>query len=615
VLGAGLAIVMFAGLMSGAPLAIGVMLLAAVSFGLVSVAAGVPRGRNVVPTILLVFLLLIIFALSSRHPAARNLLPFATGSPGDGSAGLCRLLILQHVQDAPLLGTGAATQNQVAPIYGTAAAVGEQVNSGYLHVLRETGAVGFSLLLVGIGVVGNWCRQALQRATDLESRLMAGAVTTSLLVCVVHWTVVSLWYVPACMVVAIVLAACAFRLSRLATRSESGEVPVRFTRPLGLAGAFGVTVLAFVIMLPSWSGARAASHWRRLARLSNEPLSNEPLLASTPDHSADESAELASRLEKATSCLEHVLRANPRDARAHARLADLYVKRFELQQRSRPGSSCLQQIRDFALKSNFTSVAAQRKWLEGAFPASHQLLTRALTHAQRAARLSPLQSKPYLCLAQLGFLAGDGRSAKWAYFDQAARVRPHSDEVWMATGCELARERDLQQAIACWKHVFPHRPDHRERIFQLCAAHLPARTVLAAFQPDAAGARVLFQHYRDLGFKPQAHVAGRYFLDQLSTEASRRASRLTATQWRDAFAVQDYLGDDVAALASLRNAVRLSPGHYDTRHELADRLLSHQEYAEARGHLQWCLQHRPDDPQLRRDLQMATLAEAAPLLR
>jgi hypothetical protein len=73
---------------------------------------------------------------------------------------------------------------------------------------------------------------------------MAGAIAGSLVANAAHGLVDFVWYVPGCMAVVAVLAACAFRLAQLA-RSQSSE-RIR-SRPMAPAVAWaGAAVLAAV---------------------------------------------------------------------------------------------------------------------------------------------------------------------------------------------------------------------------------------------------------------------------------------------------------------------------------------------------------------------------------
>lgn len=532
-------------------------------------------------------------------------------SLGDVSAGRQRIwsAVQRAVGEFPLLGSGVGTHRDVYPMFLDQYDDVEYTHaeSGYLQILEEAGVVGLSLLLVAIGVIGNWCRLALFRASIPQVRLMAGAVTASLLVSSFHALVDFVWYIPACMSITVVLAACAWRLSRLAADTQRDDERLRVPQPLWLAGAAGISLAAMGIIASAWGPARAAPYWDQYARLVDQAGSRrDPLAANSTSNEQS--------IDELVACLERIIDVDGRDARAHARLAALCIQKFDLAQQRSDNALGVTEIRDAAILSEFPSLAAQNEWLNRAVPENRHLLDLALQYTRQAVRMSPLLGESYVFLAELGFLEGGGRRAKWEYLDQALRVRPHDDNVLMAVGSEFALEGKLQQATACWRQVFNRNPVYREQIVASFAPQVTANVFLATFRPDVDGAASLLRHYRRSGLAGEARVAGGYYIAKLKALAEQNGDQ-GAQQWWDMYRVQSYLGQDEAALASLQSVVQLAPHVYEYRHALARQLLRQQHYAEAREHLQWCLRRKPNDTLLSRDLQVATRAELAPILR
>ncbi len=481
--------------------------------------------------------------------------------------------------------------------------------SGYLQVLEELGVVGLSLLLVAIGIVANWCRLAMVHAANAEMRLLGGAVTASLVISVLHSLVDFVWYIPACMTITVVLMACAWRLSRLACDTAPQRGEVRVSHPLLVAGSLGSCIVAMLVVALCLGPARAASQWDEVARITR--LEKEQDAGRVDVTRRDRTVSV----DRMCACLEEAVRVNSRDARGHARLAALYLQQFEVAQRHAANALSLTQIRDAALASEFPSLQAQNDWLARAVPENRQLLDKAYRHARLAVRLAPLRGEAYVYLAQLGFLAGDGKRAKRAYLDQALRVRPYDDDVLMVVGSELALDGQIEQATVYWKQVFDHAPHYREPIIELFASQVPADEFLKRFQPDQDGAKLLFNHYRKIGFSPQASVAGRYYIARLAAQLQGHDTELDGEQWYQAFVVQDYLGDDQAALSCLRKAVEQVPDRFAYRQKLARQLLRQREYDEAQEQLKWCLQRKPRDASLLRDLQTAVKPDLSSKLR
>ena len=613
-LGTALGLVLLAGLLTFSRAGVFAMVLAGLFITAVLVMAAVLDRRGWAALVAIVLLLATALACHGYRPLTTRLgtLIGAT-SLEDLSAGrgLIWSAVRQSICDFPILGTGVGTHGDVYPMFldQYTPVRFTHAESGYLQVLEELGAVGLALLLVAIGIVANWCRVALAGTRSAETRVLAGAVTASLAVSALHSLVDFVWYIPACMTITVVLVACAWRLSQMALGTAPQHVVSRVPQPLFMAGSLGACVTTMVIITLSLGPARAATYWDQFDRLTYAARGRSDLVTD------ENRVEVEGCVDEMIECLEATVRSDPREARAQSRLAALYLQKFELAQRRAENCMSLTQLRDAALTSEFPTLQAQNQWLDRAAAENRHLLDKALRHAQRAARLSPLQGETYIYLAQLGFLVGDGNRAKRACLDQALRVRPFDDDVLMAVGSELALEGDLRQATVYWKRVFHHAPQYRQQIIALFAPQVPAGTFLKTFQPDAGGAKALFDHYRKIGFAPQANVAGRYYIARLADRSQQGSDELDADQWCQAFVVQSFLGEQQAALSCLRHAVQQAPERFALRQKLARQLLRGGEYDEARQHLQWCLRRKPDDASLKRDLQIATRADLSPTLR
>ncbi len=66
--------------------------------------------------------------------------------------------------------------------------------------------------------------------------------------------------------------------------------------------------------------------------------------------------------------------------------------------------------------------------------------------------LCPLEGEAYIYLAELSFLAGEGREARSAYVRQAMQVRPHDPAVRLAAGNESALCGDLNRGHGALAH-------------------------------------------------------------------------------------------------------------------------------------------------------------------
>ncbi len=668
-LGTGLGLVLLAGLLTFSRAGVLAMVLATVVAGAVLAWTKTLSRRGWAVGGLVALTLAVAIALHGYDQlATRAASLVGAQSLGELSAGrqMVWSAVEKSIGEFPVIGSGVGTHRDVYPMFLDQYAAVEftHAESGYLQVLEELGVVGLSLLLIVVGVVGNWCRLALLHAPDRQTRVLAGAVTASLVVSALHSFVDFVWYIPACMTITVVLAACAWRLSLLGADHVPHSERVRLPRPMLLAGSLGTSIVAMVIITLNLGPARAAQDWEQFLRLAdrypsaewpnaewpnaewpnaewlgsewsgnpsqaeqptslaaeNKSLSQElPQRASrnTQQDTQQDTQQIASQtnIDRMITHVTRVLNANPRNARAHSRLAALCLQKFNIQQRNAANAMSLTEIRDAAIASEFPSLKAQNQWLDRAVAENRHLLDTAFQHARQSVRLAPLQGEPYVYLAQLGFLAGHGQRAKWAYLDQALRVRPYNDDVLMAAGGEYALEGDLRQATVYWRHVFQRSPVYQTQIIAMFAPQVSADAFCKTFQPDAAGAKMLFSYYRKIGLVPQAKVAGRYYVAQLNVLADQSSNGLEADQWLAAAVVQDYLGDDSAVLGSLRQALAQAPTRYVVHQKLARQLLRQRYYQEAREQLQWCLRRKPSDRTLQRDLQIATRMDMAPTLR
>ena len=107
------------------------------------------------------------------------------------------------------------------------------------------------------------------------------------------------------------------------------------------------------------------------------------------------------------SRLDDVVYWDRDNARAHLELAECHLRLFEQIQRTAENPMSLANLRDAAIQSRFCSREALKQWLSQAVGAHLDHLPQALQHVRQALRLSPLQGRGYVYLAELCFLEGD----------------------------------------------------------------------------------------------------------------------------------------------------------------------------------------------------------------
>lgn len=519
----------------------------------------------------------------------------------------------------PLFGSGVGSHRQIYPVYmkehfDVEFSHGE---NGYLHLLLETGLAGLACMLVGIGLALSCAVRAVRRGGRWQpARFVAcgGAMIAGLFASVAHSFGDFVWYIPACMSLTVILAACSCRLLQLRQYAEehSGQAPPIAGSGAGLAdrgagprGAWHPA--ARWLPRPAWAGvaagvllvscgmlrdlvpaALASPHWDKYLRQSY----------ATNMMALDDKA-VAAGISSLVTPLEEVLARHPSDARANLRMAGLLLREFDLLQKRSPNPMSLSQIRDAAIASRFPSRQAQDAWLEVAVGENRRRLDRALFHARRAVQMCPLQGEGYIYLADLAFLASPTATAKEAYVAQAQKVRPHAGLVQFAVGREAALAGDATRAIECWKKAFHQDPEVQAMIVEAFAPQMPAALLLKEFQPDLSGLSRLYHYYQRANRPEEACQVGKQYALALAREAAFANSAAAASaRWHEACLVQEFLGNVADAVQCEQQAVACAPNDGGKRRALARLLLRAGRHAEATDQLQWCLRRGQDDSQL-----------------
>jgi O-antigen ligase/tetratricopeptide (TPR) repeat protein len=523
-----------------------------------------------------------------------------------------------HLEAIPrfaLCGTGVGSHAEIYRTY-----MREHVDlefthgeSGYLHVLLETGFVGLTLALSAAALACYWCWGATRTVEKPADRLLAAALLAGLAASLVHSVVDFVWYIPACMSLTVVMAACACRLFQMArgVRDTNGTVrsrgsnaavfdpscspgEMRLAPLVRLMLAVVVIGASFLMLSNRLPPARAAAAWDAYLRLA---------LADHEAAGADEGAA-ADRTSAMLRHLRQVLDSDPWHARANLRLAMLLLREFDRRQQHSETPMPLVQIRDAALASRFAARETQDRWLSRVMGANRQYLDGALWHARQAVRLCPLQGEGYVYLAELAFLDGAPPAGKHAYVEQALHVRPYSGTVLLEAGAEAALAGDQQRALDLYRRAFHQAPEQRRQIIRLVAARVTAEDFVSEFQPDGQALDELYTFYRAADRLEDARFAGQILAVELRRSATQE-STTPARAWERLAEVHHFLGDTQAAIECLRNALFHTPDDYRRHRWLASLLASAGQLDAAVTELQWCLSRRPQDAALRDELEAA----------
>jgi tetratricopeptide (TPR) repeat protein len=511
------------------------------------------------------------------------------------------------IEDGWLSGAGAGSHREIYRTY-----MSEWTNiefthaeSGYLQLFTENGIAGLALALAAIALVACWSLKCLRHARAVDEITCFAAVTGGLAASIIHSLFDFVWYIPACMSVTVILAACLLRLAQCAAPRADERYRVNSARGLaalrwpalavaaGLAGGWA----AFVFLGP----AAASLHWDAYLRTSvaNRKLGEQNISKLMADRPAEPPAAAEALSDAMLRQLERVLACDPSFARAHLQLADKCIARFELAQPAAENAMSLVQVREAVSNGGFDSDTELHAWLRRALGANIELLYRARAAARRAVELCPMQAEGYLYLAKLSFLDGDRPANAEAYVRQALRVRPHDADVLYSAGEQAFMRGDLPAALLHWTACFVHPGTHQTSIVYRLAGRIPASDFLQIFHPDWHTLRDVWARYRALGSD-----SDRQLLIAYADELARRQTMEAGTArpeliWAWLSAMYGDLGRSAEALACLEQAHTANPRQYVVRQALATALLEAGRLSEAETHLRWCLARRPGDKSLR----------------
>jgi O-antigen ligase/tetratricopeptide (TPR) repeat protein len=459
--------------------------------------------------------------------------------------------------------------------------------------------------------------------------LCVGAVAAGLAANLIHALVDFVWYVPACTALVMLLAGCAFRLWQLAAGTRGA--PARraaIGRHVALAAAVALVLVGAWMVGDGVGPALAQPHWDRYQIMESAEAAGGQLPPDGTGPAQPQDDALPAATAQMIAELEQVVQWEPDHARAHLRLAKLYLRRLDIRQRASESGMPLEQIGAAALAARFPSDEAYRAWLARVLGDRLDDADRAWRHTQRALALCPLQGEGYLYLARMCILVGpNAAGGKPAYLAQALAVRPHDGDVLLEVGREASLAGNLDQAIEYWRQASRSGPSHQRQVIDLLMGRVPIDFFLEKLQPDLAGLRLLDAQYGALGQPRQADhlcwlyrqcapnrwadrqaevlAAQAWLQDQLrelrrcrlrlaETEAEHLAGTPAAAAWLEVASLYHQLGGADDELRSAENALRLDPSSLAARDCLARCLAAAGRLAEAEQHLQWCLRRQPE---------------------
>lgn len=509
----------------------------------------------------------------------------------------------------PWLGYGVGSHADVYPAFIETPNAKEYTHaeSGYLHTTTQTGLAGGVLALGAILLVVGWCLRGVLAERDNDRLAAWAAVSAGLAASFVHSIVDVVWYVPSCMGVTLLLAACALRLYQTRETGQSASVVSHAspTRPasgslswFGTPAAIGATALAVVSPALLWGPARGSLAWDRYLRTS---VSLRSLTANQTSDAESEDAQrdrdMAAFLKRRMiAALEEVLHHHPSHARAHLRLASRRLREFEAAQRDDPDAIGLIHLRDAALASRFPSRRATEEWLSRAVGEEAALLGASYDHARRALALAPLQGDGYTLLADLAFLSAPGMRDLDGLLGQALRLRPLDGGVVFEAGKHALIAGDADGALTHWKHAHQLPGAHQERIIYQLAGQMPASTYLEEFRPDWKALVAIRRRYLPKNDPADLQAIADY-AKRLAEQPAEdpRSIRRRCKAWLLASRIEQELEHPEEGVRCAELAMATLPKDYAARWCVASAYMAADRHEDAAPHLRWCLSRKPND--------------------
>jgi O-antigen ligase/tetratricopeptide (TPR) repeat protein len=503
-----------------------------------------------------------------------------------------------------LTGAGVGSHSEFCQIYMPNYFTRDYTHAenGYLQIASESGSGGLALFVVGIGFLSTWCFHAWRSADNPENIQLLGAVCAGLGASLVHSVVDFVWYIPACMSVVVVLAACALRLAQL---SSPSKIENRLCESVLPRGRWFELALA-AILVGAWcvhtyfGPAIAAVHWDRYRRASvaNSDAARQQTLDQLNHRDADDASGQSALNNLMLRELEQVVYWDPQFARAHLKLARRCVAQFEIEQSRSENAIGLSQLCDTVRHSKFESPAALKAWLGRAVGKNLPWLERAAAEARRAVELCPLQGEGYVYLAQQSWLEGGSAVAARELFDQALRVRPHNADVLFEIGRQELAANNRTAAIEHWQMCFSDPGPHQLKIIQLRGGDLPAAQFTSIFQPDWPLLRIVWLRYRDAGTMEDLESLLTYAVQKTESATAGIGAPSPAFVWFWQSLMFSDLDRKEQAQFCLQRAYELDPRQYAIRRALGQVLFASGRFAEAEPHFRWCFARRPADKNL-----------------
>jgi O-antigen ligase/tetratricopeptide (TPR) repeat protein len=605
------------------------------------VVVGLARSQQVRASIPLLLLLLGSIAIGGllvfgSQDVETRVNQLASGDADDMDQMSCRRAIwaadFEAIRRFPVLGTGVGSHREVYPTYMTDLANFSNfefthAESTYVQLAMETGLGGLLLLVLGIALFGCRISFAMLRKQSQCRKDCLAAVAAALAAGSLHAVADFIWYVPAIVVVTVILCITGFRTASGFSERKGIVLPRFAWLALACLCAFGILQSQpglyrriagelywhqYLNASFDFANAEALAHdddtVNVTTALEEQALAQSGQASSSRDATAgyaetpaapDESDAIVS-MKHRIGLLIRSLRANPHQPRAQVRMASLCLKLFDLMQRDAENPMTLDEIRDTALGVEFETMPDLQEWLDRAFGASMRLPVLADQLARRALSYCPVQGPAYLTLLDTGFLKDPADTHLDKNLEQVLTLRRYDPRTRFVAGQIALLAGDQAAALEHWGVVFHSNREFRESITLILSRAIPASVLLTEFEPSVTELPEVLAAYRRLDRHRQ--------LEQVIFEIGRVTelqAAVTSPEERIAVLMDGYEAAWSINLPSvaedmLRRAIACDETAYWPKHALGLLLFQQKQYDEAGDLFTWCYDQEPGDTKLER---------------
>ena len=429
---------------------------------------------------------------------------------------------LAAIKQFPIVGTGVGSHRYIYPMYMEELADFDGVSfthaeSSYIHLGLETGLAGLVLLILGLlFVCGRFIRKLI-RVDDAARTAAVSAVVAGLLAGMIHAAADFIWYVPAIVVVTILLVVIGLRLCD-ATSTPRG---IFMPRIAWLAASAGCLLLLFTTQRDLSARVTAERAWyaylnvqfdhersvaeRKAAKsdpnadealtgisvtdsesaVSSKGVTDSDVLATyNADSSNRQDDDRVRSLNSRIRLLMESLKAQPDQPQAAMHLAGRCLDLFQILQRRSDNPLDLVNIRDTVMASKFGTTSEMHDWLKRAFGTPIRLVLLADQAARRSLAICPVQPDGYELLLNTGFVRDPGDAQRESILQQAITVGRYSPAVRYSAGFAFLADGKTAEAVEQWTEVFHSTPQMRAAFCRRIGKSTNVDFILQKFDPS-----------------------------------------------------------------------------------------------------------------------------------